>query len=76
MEQQILQPLMEDSFTLLYTGSLIEVQRLKTVLEEQKIFPIIKDENESARLAGFGAPSMMQQLWVPSATFELAKTFI
>ncbi len=67
---------MDDSFKLLFTGSLIEVQRLKVNLEEQGIFPLIKDENESARLAGFGAPSMMQQLWVPGSAFEKAKAFL
>jgi hypothetical protein len=67
---------MSDSFTLLYTGSLIDVQRLKGLLEENNIFPIIKDENESARLAGFGAPSMMQQLWVPSSEVKKAKALL
>jgi hypothetical protein len=67
---------MDDSFKLLFTGSLIEVQRLRVNLEEQDIYPLIKDENESARLAGFGAPSMMQQLWVPSSAFEKAKGFL
>lgn len=67
---------MPDSFSLLYTGSLVEVQRLKAILEENDIFPIIKDENESARLAGFGAPTMMQQLWVPASEVEKAKTLL
>ena len=67
---------MSDSFILLYTGSLIDVQRLKGLLEENNIFPIIKDENESARLAGFGAPSMMQQLWVPLSEVKKAKALL
>lgn len=67
---------MPDSFSLLYTGSLVDVQRLKAILEENDIFPIIKDENESARLAGFGAPTMMQQLWVPVSEVEKAKTLL
>lgn len=67
---------MPDSFSLLYTGSLVEVQRLKAILEENDIFPIIKDENESARLAGFGAPPMMQQLWVPASEVEKSKTLL
>jgi hypothetical protein len=67
---------MTDSFSLLYTGSLIDVQRLKGALEENNIFPIIKDETESARLAGFGAPTMMQQLWVLATELEKAKTLL
>jgi hypothetical protein len=67
---------MTDSFSLLYTGSLIDVQRLKGALEEINIFPIIKDETESARLAGFGAPTMMQQLWVLASEVEKAKTLL
>ena len=67
---------MSDSFSLLYTGNIVDVQRLKVVLEESDIFPIIKDETESARLAGFGAPTLMQQLWVLSSEVEKAKTFL
>ncbi len=67
---------MSTHFTLLYTGSLIDVQRLKGILEENGIYPIIKDENESARLAGFGSPTMMQQLWVPDSEADKAKAFL
>ncbi|CAI8316311.1 MAG: Uncharacterised protein [Bacteroidota bacterium] len=67
---------MSDSFRLLYTGNIVDVQRLKALLEENDIFPIIKDETESARLAGFGAPTMMQQLWVPTSEVEKAKTLL
>lgn len=67
---------MSHSFSLLYTGSMVDVQRLKTYLEEIDIFPIVKDETESARLAGFAAPTMMQQLWVPASELEKAKTLL
>ena len=45
-----------------FTGSIVEVLALKQALSEKKIFPIIKDESESARLAGFGIsnPSVQQ----------------
>ena len=35
---------------------------MKQALSEKKIFPIIKDESESARLAGFGIsnPTVLQ----------------
>ncbi|MDG1822052.1 MAG: DUF2007 domain-containing protein [Flavobacteriaceae bacterium] len=67
---------METPFRLLFTGNIADVQRIKALLEEQAIFPIIKDESESARLAGFGAPTMMQQLWVAENVLEKAKTFL
>lgn len=67
---------MKDSFTLLFTGNMAEVNRLKSVLEEHHIFPIIKDESESARLAGFGATSMLQQLWVATSKLEEAKKLL
>lgn len=67
---------MSDSFRLLYTGNRVDVQRIKALLEENNIFPIIKDESESARLAGFGAPTLMQQLWVPASEVENAKAFL
>ena len=46
----------------LFTGSIVEVLVLKDALAEKKIFPIVKDESESARLAGFGIsnPSVQQ----------------
>ena len=49
-------------YSLLFTGSIIEVLALKHALAEIKIFPVVKDESESARLAGFGIsnPSVQQ----------------
>lgn len=67
---------MPDSFTLFFSGSIVDVQRVRAILEENNIYPIIKDESESARLAGFGAPSMMQQLLVPEAEVEKAKSLL
>ena len=67
---------MSDSFILLFTGSLVDVQRIKGILEENHIFPILKDESESARLAGFGMTTMLQQLWVPVSELEKAKTLL
>ena len=53
---------MNDAFTLLCASNVVEAQRVKALLEENNIFPIIKDEGESARLAGFGSAPMMQQV--------------
>ena len=48
-------------FKLLYTGSSIEVLGLIESLILENIIPIIKDEGESARLAGFGSPNLFTQ---------------
>ena len=49
-----------------YTGSSIAVLAIMNALESVEIYPLIKDRSESARLAGFGATSIMQQeLFVP-----------
>ena len=65
---------MNDVFTLLCATNVVEIQRVKALLEENGIFPIIKDEGESARLAGFGSASLMQQLWVAKSDLEKAKS--
>lgn len=39
----------------IYSGSSVEVQHVKQLLQEQEIEPIIKDQANSASLAGFGA---------------------
>jgi hypothetical protein len=49
----------------LYEGSFIIVQLIQKKLESQGIVPVIKDEIESARLAGFGVfGSGNQQLFI------------
>tara|TARA_Y200000002_G_C22581049_1_gene620886 strand:- start:474 stop:677 length:204 start_codon:yes stop_codon:yes gene_type:complete len=67
---------MKDAFILLCANNVVETQRLKALLEENDIFPIIKDESESARLAGFGSAPMMQQVWVAKSDLEKANSFI
>jgi hypothetical protein len=62
------------AYTKLYQGSFIVVQMMRRNLENQDINPLIKDESESARLAGFGISNIgIQQLFVhesevPNAT--------
>ena len=67
---------MNDAFTLLCASNVVEAQRVKASLEENNIFPIIKDESESARLAGFGSAPMMQQVWVATSDLKKAKSLI
>lgn len=48
--------LMTDSeYIKIYTGSFIITQLIISRLEDIGISPVVKDETESARLAGFGA---------------------
>lgn len=56
---------METHYQRIYTGSFVIVTLLVSKLEEIGITPIIKDETESGRLAGFG-PSVpgQQQVFV------------
>ena len=52
---------MESHYIKIFTGSFIVVQRIISKLEDIGISPIIKDETESGRLAGFGPPIPGQQ---------------
>ncbi len=45
----------DSNYIKIYTGNFIVVQLIKQRLEDIGINPIIKDETESGRLAGFGA---------------------
>jgi len=38
-----------------YSGSFLEVQRVKQLLQSKLINPVVKDNSSSALLAGFGA---------------------
>ena len=44
------------NYVRVFTGNFIEVQRIYKELENLNICAVIKDESESGRLAGFGAP--------------------
>ncbi len=52
---------METHYTKIYTGNFILIQLMVTRLEEIGVSAIVKDESESGRLAGFGAPIQGQQ---------------
>lgn len=53
------------AYTKLYRGSFIAVEMMRINLENQGINPLIKDESESARLAGFSISNIgIQQLVV------------
>ncbi|WP_242132941.1 putative signal transducing protein [Aestuariivivens marinum] len=44
----------DSNYTKIFTGSLVITQHIIQELEENGINAIVKDETESARLAGFG----------------------
>ena len=46
---------MDSNYIKVFGGNSIEAQRVELALKENNIEPILKDETESARLAGFGA---------------------
>ncbi|MDF4204803.1 DUF2007 domain-containing protein [Maribacter sp. SA7] len=47
---------MNTNYIKIYGGNSIEAKRIEIALKENNIAPILKDEKESARLAGFGTP--------------------
>lgn len=52
---------METQYMKIFTGNFIMVQRIATLLQDIGISPVIKDESESGRLAGFGSSIQGQQ---------------
>ncbi|MDG1761408.1 MAG: DUF2007 domain-containing protein [Flavobacteriaceae bacterium] len=63
-------------FSLVFTGNMMDVLKIVEALEVKDIHPIIKDESESARLAGFGSHSQLQQVWVHEDEYETTKKLI
>ena len=52
-------------FIKIFTGNAISVLSLRNALEEQNIVAVVKDDSESARLAGFGmVPPGLQEMFV------------
>jgi|TARA_B100000965_G_scaffold326853_1_gene289493 hypothetical protein len=55
---------MSEKSVLVYSGSPMVIPLVCGALSNEKIYPIIKDEAESARLAGFGINSYEQKIFV------------
>ena len=65
------------SYLHLFSGSSIDVLALRNALSEENITPVIKDEAESARLAGFGQTApLMQRVFVHEDEYVKAKTVL
>ena len=68
---------MKSDFKRIYTGSLVNAQHIEFKLKEFDITPVIKDESESGRLAGFAPPVFGQvQLYVHQDEFEKAVSLL
>ena len=68
---------MESNYSKLYAGSFIAVQLITQNLEKEGITPIVKDETESARLAGFGTSTYgFQELYVHRSEQAKAEVII
>ena len=55
---------MSEKSVLVYSGSPMVIPLVCGALSNEKIYPIIEDEAESARLAGFGINSYEQKIFV------------
>lgn len=61
----------------LFSGSSIEFLALSNALAEKNITPVVKDESESARLAGFGQTApMLQRVFVHEDEYDNAKAIL
>ncbi|MCA0133127.1 putative signal transducing protein [Winogradskyella alexanderae] len=69
---------MSDSeYTKIYYGNFILVTRIKDALENSDIIPIIKDEGESQRLAGYASLNQgYQEVFVHNDELEKATTIV
>jgi len=61
-----------EDYKRLYTGPETNVQYLQQLLEEKNIHSRVRNDNESARLAGFGSTPGMVLLFVFEKNFEEA----
>ncbi|AXT20516.1 DUF2007 domain-containing protein [Flavobacteriaceae bacterium AU392] len=68
---------MESNYIKIYTGSFIIAQLIITRLQEIGISPVVKDESESGRLAGFGAAVPgNQELYVRNEELDKATPIV
>tara|TARA_B100001175_G_scaffold212039_1_gene180106 strand:- start:196 stop:411 length:216 start_codon:yes stop_codon:yes gene_type:complete len=58
-----------------FSGSMIETNYLATKLSEYRLKYIIRDEQKSANLAGFGIPNYLfsHKIFINKADYEKAK---
>tara|TARA_R110001632_G_scaffold130556_3_gene244659 strand:+ start:1859 stop:2089 length:231 start_codon:yes stop_codon:yes gene_type:complete len=67
---------METTHVKIFSGTIILVNRLRSLLEEQNIGALTKDYHESARLGGFGAPINAVDLFILDSDLEKASKIV
>ncbi|HEY5689412.1 MAG TPA: DUF2007 domain-containing protein [Yeosuana sp.] len=65
-----------DKFIKILTSSSIIINRIAFLLDQRNIATLIKDNVESARLAGFGTTQNDVELYVHNSDFESAQKII
>lgn len=67
----------KSEYTKIFSGNFIVVQLIRDRLEAIGINPVIKDENESARMAGFGTFNQgSQDVYVNNDELSKATTIV
>jgi|SaaInl0LU_22_DNA_1037365.scaffolds.fasta_scaffold00624_7 hypothetical protein len=66
----------QSAHTRLHVGSFIEIQRLESDLAQVNIPCLIKNNHESARLAGFGAMQSHVELYIFEKDLETASQIL
>lgn len=64
-------------YTKIYDGNFVLITRIKSELENNGIIPIIKDEGESQRLAGYGSLNQgFQEIYVNNEELDKALAIV
>lgn len=67
----------DSEYTKIYYGNFILATRVKNELENAGIIPIVKDEGESQRLAGYGSMNQgFQEVYVHNDELDKAMTIV
>jgi hypothetical protein len=67
---------MSRTYKRLFYGTAMDVAKLCGVLDTVGIVPVVKDQAESARRAGFGILYTDQEVWVHPDEFEKAREVV
>ena len=67
---------MSRTYKRLFYGTAMDVAKLCGVLDTVGIVPVVKDQAESARLAGFGTLDTYQEFGVHPDEFEKAREIV
>ncbi|MBL4605416.1 MAG: DUF2007 domain-containing protein [Flavobacteriaceae bacterium] len=59
-----------------FSGSPVIVKRLKSILEEHGIQSIYKNQDESARISGFGGPLNFAELFILNTDYDKAEELV